>query len=58
MRPHAKDGYVSETVLSNNDQPSAQTPAEPVTAPPAKRSGSGLAALALLLGAAGVAVGG
>ena len=49
---------MSETVLSNNDQPSAQAPAEPVTAPPAKRSGSGLAALALLLGAAGVAVGG
>nr|WP_154211871.1 MULTISPECIES: uroporphyrinogen-III C-methyltransferase [Pseudomonas] len=58
MRPHAKDGYVSETVLSNNDQPSAQTPADPVTTPPAKRSGNGLAALALLLGAAGVAVGG
>lgn len=49
---------MSETVLSNNDQPSAQTPADPVTAPPAKRSGSGLAALALLLGAAGVAIGG
>lgn len=49
---------MSETVLSKNDQPSAQAPVEPVTAPPAKRSGSGLAALALLLGAAGVAVGG
>lgn len=49
---------MSETVLSNNDQPSAQAPAEPVTTPPAKRSGSGLATLALLLGAAGVAVGG
>lgn len=49
---------MSETVLSNNDKPSAQAPAEPVTTPPAKRSGSGLAALALLLGAAGVAVGG
>jgi len=58
MRPHAKDGYVSETVLSHNDQPSAQEPAQPVTPPPAKRSGTGLALLALLVGAAGVAVGG
>ncbi|ANC01184.1 uroporphyrin-III methyltransferase [Pseudomonas putida] len=49
---------MSETVLSNNEQPSAidapQTPVEQ----PAKRAGNGLALLALLIGAAGVAVGG
>ncbi|SPO69437.1 Putative uroporphyrin-III C-methyltransferase HemX (fragment), partial [Pseudomonas sp. JV241A] len=53
----AKDGYVSETVLPNDElkapEAAAQTPVEP-----AKRSGNGLAILALLLGAAGVAVGG
>ncbi|HCP28780.1 heme biosynthesis operon protein HemX [Pseudomonas fulva] len=49
---------MSETVLSNKDQTSAQAPTEPVTPVPAKRSGNGLAALALLLGAAGIAVGG
>ncbi|MFJ4052158.1 uroporphyrinogen-III C-methyltransferase [Pseudomonas sp. NPDC089743] len=49
---------MSETVLSHNDQPSAQEPTQPVTPPPAKRSGTGLALLALLVGAAGVAVGG
>ncbi|WP_205299762.1 MULTISPECIES: uroporphyrinogen-III C-methyltransferase [unclassified Pantoea] len=49
---------MSETVLSNNDQPSAQQPVEPAPEKPAKRAGSGLALLALLVGAAGVAVGG
>jgi uroporphyrin-3 C-methyltransferase len=58
MRHHAKDGYVSETVLSNTEQPSALEAPEPTTAKPARRSGNGLALLALLLGAAGVAVGG
>jgi len=49
---------VSETVLSNTEQPSALEAPEPTTAKPARRSGNGLALLALLLGAAGVAVGG
>ncbi|MGN8258962.1 uroporphyrinogen-III C-methyltransferase [Pseudomonas sp. SMSB3] len=49
---------MSETVLSNNDQPSATEPTHPITDKPVKRSGNGLAVLALLLGAAGVAVGG
>ncbi|MBA1202210.1 heme biosynthesis operon protein HemX [Pseudomonas capeferrum] len=49
---------MSETVLSNNDQPSATETPEPITPPPARRSGNGLAILALLLGAAGVAAGG
>jgi len=49
---------VSETVLSNTEQPSAPEAPEPTSAKPARRSGSGLALLALLLGAAGVAVGG
>ncbi|QXI33955.1 uroporphyrinogen-III C-methyltransferase [Pseudomonas promysalinigenes] len=49
---------MSETVLSNNDQPSAQEPAQPFTDKPVKRSGNGLAVLALLLGAAGLAAGG
>lgn len=48
---------MSETVLPNDElkapEAAAQTPVEP-----AKRSGNGLAILALLLGAAGVAVGG
>ncbi|AIR89013.1 uroporphyrinogen-III C-methyltransferase [Pseudomonas cremoricolorata] len=49
---------MSETVLSNNDQPAPpQTPKAPA-GKPAKRSGNGIAVLALLLGAAGVAVGG
>ncbi|CAM3617370.1 putative uroporphyrinogen-III C-methyltransferase [Pseudomonas reidholzensis] len=49
---------MSETVLSQNEQPA--TPEAPYTpaATPAKRSGNGLALLALLIGAAGVAVGG
>ncbi|QCI10125.1 heme biosynthesis operon protein HemX [Pseudomonas putida] len=49
---------MSETVLPNNEQPSAQEPTQSDTAAPAKRAGSGLALLALLVGAAGVAVGG
>lgn len=49
---------MSETVLSNNDKPSAIDTPEPITPPPARRSGNGLAILALLLGAAGVAAGG
>nr|WP_189662038.1 uroporphyrinogen-III C-methyltransferase [Pseudomonas mosselii] len=58
MRHHAKDGYVSETVLSNTEQPAAPEAPQSATAKPARRSGNGLALLALLLGAAGVAVGG
>jgi uroporphyrin-3 C-methyltransferase len=49
---------VSETALPNEDQP---TPSEASTNPapaPSGRSGNGLAILALLLGAAGVAAGG
>nr|WP_249684290.1 MULTISPECIES: uroporphyrinogen-III C-methyltransferase [Pseudomonas] len=54
---NAKDGYVSETVLPNDELKAPEAPAQtPVE--PAKRSGNGLAILALLLGAAGVAVGG
>lgn len=49
---------MSETVLSKNDQPSAPETPNPPAAKPAKRSGNGIAVLALLLGAAGVAVGG
>ncbi|MHC6227998.1 uroporphyrinogen-III C-methyltransferase [Pseudomonas sp. X10] len=49
---------MSETVLPNNEQQSAPEVPEPTAATPAKRSGNGLAILALLLGAAGVAVGG
>ncbi|MFK5734999.1 MULTISPECIES: uroporphyrinogen-III C-methyltransferase [Pseudomonas] len=49
---------MSETVLSNNEQPTAADALETPAAKPAKRSGNGLAVLALLLGAAGVAVGG
>ena len=49
---------MSETVLSNNEQPTASDTPESTSATPAKRSGNGLALLALLLGAAGVAVGG
>jgi uroporphyrinogen III methyltransferase/synthase len=55
---NAKDGYVSETALpKDQDQPALDAPLE--TAPPiAPRRGNGLAIVALLLGAAGVAVGG
>lgn len=55
---NAKDGYVSETALpKDQDQPAPDAPLE--TAPPkAPRRGNGLAIVALLLGAAGVAVGG
>lgn len=49
---------MSETVLSNTEQPSAPEAPDTTTAPAARRSGTGLALLALLLGAAGVAVGG
>jgi uroporphyrin-III C-methyltransferase len=49
---------VSETVLSHTEQPKAPETPETTTAMPARRSGSGLALFALLLGAAGVAVGG
>jgi uroporphyrin-3 C-methyltransferase len=49
---------VSETVLPNDDLQSTPEAAEPSATPPGKRSGNGLAILALLLGAAGVAVGG
>lgn len=49
---------MSETVLSNNEQQTAPEAPEPTTAAPARRSGNGLAIVALLLGAAGVAVGG
>lgn len=55
---NAKDGYVSETILTKEPvQPAPQTQAEkPVVKP--ERRGNGLAIVALLLGAAGVAVGG
>lgn len=55
---NAKDGYVSETALpKDQDQSALDAPLE--TAPPiAPRRGNGLAIVALLLGAAGVAVGG
>ena len=53
---------MSETVLSNNERPVGETPdmdvKQPTPPPPAKRTGNGLALLALLLGIAGVAVGG
>lgn len=49
---------MSETVLSNNEQQTAPEAPEPIAATPARRSGNGLAILALLLGAAGVAAGG
>ncbi|MBH3311753.1 uroporphyrinogen-III C-methyltransferase [Pseudomonas mosselii] len=49
---------MSETVLSNTEQPAALEAPQSATAKPARRSGNGLALLALLLGAAGVAVGG
>ncbi|MGH8437928.1 MAG: uroporphyrinogen-III C-methyltransferase [Pseudomonas sp.] len=49
---------MSETVLPNDDLQSTPEASEPSATPPAKRSGNGLAILALLLGAAGVAVGG
>ncbi|MCG8294382.1 MULTISPECIES: uroporphyrinogen-III C-methyltransferase [Pseudomonas] len=49
---------MSETVLSNTEQPLAPDAPQTTTATPARRSGNGLALLALLLGAAGVAVGG
>jgi uroporphyrin-3 C-methyltransferase len=49
---------VSETALPKDEaQPVPETPAEP-TKPTVERRGNGLAILALLLGAAGVAVGG
>jgi len=56
---NAKDGYVSETALpkEDQDQPAIVAPVEP-PAPVAPRRGNGLAIVALLLGAAGVAVGG
>ncbi|MGH8485411.1 MAG: uroporphyrinogen-III C-methyltransferase, partial [Pseudomonas sp.] len=49
---------MSETVLPNDDLQSAPEASEPTAATPSKRSANGLAILALLLGAAGVAVGG
>ncbi|XXD85056.1 uroporphyrinogen-III synthase [Pseudomonas sp. Z4-20] len=55
---NAKDGYVSETALpKDQDQPAIEAPIE-TPAPTAPRRGNGLAIVALLLGAAGVAVGG
>ena len=49
---------MSETALPKDEaQPVPETPAEP-TKPTVERRGNGLAILALLLGAAGVAVGG
>lgn len=49
---------MSETALPNDDlQPASETPAQ-TPAAPAKRAGTGLALFALLLGAAGVAIGG
>ena len=56
---NAKDGYVSETALpkEEQDQPAIGAPVEK-PAPTAPRRGTGLAFVALLLGAAGVAVGG
>ncbi|MGH8381660.1 uroporphyrinogen-III C-methyltransferase [Pseudomonas sp.] len=49
---------MSETVLPNDDLQSTPEASQPSTTTPGKRSGNGLAILALLLGAAGVAVGG
>ncbi|SCX49724.1 uroporphyrinogen III methyltransferase / synthase [Pseudomonas sp. NFACC32-1] len=56
---NAKDGHVSETALPKEDQdrPAIDAPVE-TPAPAAPRRGNGLAIVALLLGAAGVAVGG
>lgn len=56
---NAKDGYVSETALPKEDQeqPAIDAPVE-TPAPVAPRRGNGLAIVALLLGVAGVAVGG
>lgn len=56
---NAKDGHVSETALpkEDKDRPAIDAPVEPA-APTAPRRGNGLAVVALLLGAAGVAVGG
>ncbi|NER65087.1 heme biosynthesis operon protein HemX, partial [Pseudomonas sp. MAFF212427] len=49
---------MSETALPNDDlQPASETPAQ-TPAAPAKRAGTGLALFALLVGAAGVAIGG
>jgi uroporphyrin-3 C-methyltransferase len=63
LRPNAKDGYVSETVLPKDDVEPVLAKSEPLPDPaqkePSNRRGSnGLVILALLLGAAGVAVGG
>lgn len=57
---NAKDGYVSETALpKDQDQPAIDVPVDAsASAPVAPRRGNGLAIVALLLGAAGVAVGG
>ncbi|RWU26727.1 heme biosynthesis operon protein HemX [Pseudomonas alkylphenolica] len=49
---------MSETVLPNDDLQATPEASEPTAATPSKRSANGLAILALLLGAAGVAVGG
>ncbi|TWC12205.1 uroporphyrinogen III methyltransferase/synthase [Pseudomonas sp. SJZ085] len=55
---NAKDGYVSETALpKDQDRPVIDTPVE-TPVPVAPRRGNGLAIVALLLGVAGVAVGG
>nr|WP_218169317.1 uroporphyrinogen-III C-methyltransferase [Pseudomonas gingeri] len=55
---NAKDGYVSETALPKEEaQPVPEAPVKPPVAP-VERRGNGLAILALLLGAAGVAAGG
>lgn len=48
---------MSETVLPNDEVQSAPEAPEQTPAAAAKRGGNGLAILALLLGAAGVAVG-
>jgi uroporphyrin-3 C-methyltransferase len=65
ITPNAKDGYVSETLLPKDDVEPVLIKPEPLPDParkepsnPNRRGGNGLAILALLLGAAGVAVGG
>src|SRR6218665_1958267 len=55
----AQDGYVSQATPPKDDtQPALTAPTVPQAEPAAAKRGNGLAALALLVGAAGVAVGG
>ena len=56
--PNAKDGYVSETVLPQDDLQSTPEAAVPPAVQKPGRAATGIAVVALLLGAAGVAVGG